>query len=306
MLAWWLLVLLAERPDPFAALHADEVEVRPLLGVTSPTGLLWHDGELLVAADLTSPKPGIYRVIREEDRPWQAKLMHYLPQQEIQGISAAEGDRLLVASSRFFNAFEADWTNQAIVVHHGRRRVLDRRPLPFENRCGSGEPECGVAALFTHEDPNRLIAATRRGMARLMELKRIDAARDYAVVRATPLWVERRLPVISDGQRVGDDLVFLLQKRRQLARMPLEILAAEKLNRIDLEVVFDYGPVAERLVPKSNRLSYGGCAEAFCFDDAGNLYLVLNNRGFPWRVAADGVEDPYPKLLIFRPSQPDR
>jgi len=93
----------------------------------------------------------------------------------------------------------------------------------------------------------------------------------------------------------------LLQKQRRLAKMPLSVLEDERLRRIELTPVFDFERVAEKLVPDSKALSHGGCAEAFCLDDEGNLYLALNNRGFSWREAADGVEDPYPKLLIFRP-----
>jgi len=302
VLSLWILIAFASEPAfRFSALNSEEVIIRPLLNISSPTGLMWHDGDLYLCADLMAPRPGIYRLIREKDKPWRAVLVQDLPQQELQGLTMDARGRIFAASSRFFSHSEEDWKNQVLILDPDRRRILDRTVLPMGNLCGSGTPECGLIGVVPTADPDRLLAVTRKALARLYVLSRPNARSAWTIARDLPLWGEKTMPTVTEVQADDTHLYFLLQQRREIARVPRAALAEERRDRLELETVFSFSRVSERLPLRNTSLTYQGCAEGFTTDDRGRLYILLNNRGFAWRDPPDGVSEPYPKLLIFEP-----
>ena len=69
--------------------------------------------------------------------------------------------------------------------------------------------------------------------------------------------------------------------------------------KFNLKTVFDFSHLKKRFRLSNIRYSNRGLAEGYDFDEAGNLLVVLNNRGYDFRKSPDNVLDDAPKLLVF-------
>lgn len=294
----WLLAWSGDQdPFDFTALDPKNFKVHELERIYSPTSVLRIKDRMFLGADLLEPKPGIYRINHEKNGPWHASLVCYLPQQEVENLLIDPEGAIHVASNRFFSAFEKDWVSQVLSIEADRYRILGREQLPaIPNTCGDGTPECGLVAAWPLS-PKRWLAVSKQRLATLYVLDFIKDS--WQAERELSITVGRKYPVVTELKVVGDRLYFLLRDRWMIAEASLSKALAPDARKLMLTPCFDLSVVKQAFALEDAALTYRGFAEGFDFDPAGNLYLVLNNRGHAFRKSPNKVLDRRPKLLIF-------
>ncbi len=293
----WMLIW-SGNPDnfDFAALDPKTFQIHELDRIYSPTSVLRIKDRMFLGADLLEPKPGIYRLNHEKGGPWHANLVCYLPQQEIENLLIDSEGAIHAASGRFFSAFEKDWASQVLSIDSDRYRILGREHLPIPNACGDGNPDCGLVAAWPLS-PKRWLAVSKKRLATLYILDYIKDS--WQEERQLSITVNRKYPVVTELKVVGDRLIFLLRDRWMIAETTLSAALSPEVRRLELTPCFDFSAFKRAFAVDDPVLSYNGIAEGFDFDGAGNLYLVLNNRGHAFRRSPNQVLDKRPKLVIF-------
>ncbi len=294
---WWALsVWSGAATERTAKLDASRFELAPL-EVFSPTTLLFNDGALLLGADLLEAQPGVYRATWRDGK-WRAVLARWLPQQELQGLQRGTAGELVVVSSRRFSAKPKDWANQTVTLEPLQLRIVDHARFNIPNRCGDDTFECGMVAALPI-DGSRWLAVTAKRPARLHLMEFGDGA--WNPIKSALVRLGRRYPVVSEVKRIGDQLAFLLKDRWVLAAVDLEkaVLAVDK-GRVDLEPLLDFSHLKKEIRIANARVQYRGLAEGFDFAPNGDLLILLNNRGYPFRKSPDQILDARAKLLVFK------
>jgi len=266
------------------------------LDVDSPTALLFQEGALFLAADLLAPRPGVYR-LRLDDGAWRATLARWLPQREIQGLSHGPDGAVLAVSSRRFSAREEDWRNEAMALDPRQLRWRDRFEINLPTACSDGDLDCGVVSLVAIGG-DRWLAVNAKYPAALSQMAMRNGVLEP--VRTLYLRLEGRPPQVTEMRRYGDQLAFLVKNRWTLAVVDLKDALAVDASKLEMRPLFDFSFLKPRLRTESARLDYGGLAEGFDFAPNGDLFIVLNNRGFAFRKSPDGALDARPKLMILK------
>lgn len=303
MLIWLVCITTASGPiwKP-NQLDVTRTEVHALNGIDSPTAALWLDNQLHLGADLLETRPGVYRISPNEKGELWASLVHFLPQQEIEGLNLGPEGRFYAASNRWFTHQREDWKPNLLEIDHNAREQLSRTPFDVDTACGDGQPRCGVISIIPL-DSKRIAVFTKRKLARVrLFIKDKDAWKERF---NAPIRSMGRYPVVSEVKRFGDRFVFLLKDQRQFAEMPIADLNDTNDKRwLDINPVFNYRILDQRLKPSKLRLITEGYAEGFTTDAGGNLYVVFNIRGYKWTKSPDNVLDTRAKLVIFKTDGP--
>jgi len=297
-----ICLIFCSGPD-LSRLDRTQFEIHELNNSFSPTALLFKGESCYLAADLLEPQPGIYLLARQKQGGFNAGLVQFLPQQAIEGLSLDSNGLFCVASNRMFSPFDHDWANQLTLVDMGTRQVVERAFIDTPNTCPDGTVDCGIVGAWPRPD-GTWIAVTKQGLPSLLLLVRERMAGDrpgFKVARRLQLKWSRKYPVITDFQIRDDQLIFLLRDRWLLATANLASLQDPTTTTLDLETAFDFSSIKPLMALVNTRLSFGGIAEGFDFDAAGNLYILCNNRGFAFRNATGEVGVIKPRLVIFAP-----
>ena len=289
----WLLVSSTgfwDRLDP------ERYQVFSLEGIDSPTSLLYLGDRFYVGADLMEPRPGIYRLLAPRDGRIRGVLTAYLPQQAVESIFQGPAGSLRVVSSRWFTPRKEDWGNQLLTLEPTRFQQVERVAVGIGNRCRDGTFGCGLTGMIPLEGETWL-GVTRAGPAELSLLVLQEGV--WQPIRTLPIKVNHKYATVSELKRRGDELLFLLQDRRMIAGISRTELLNARGTSVSLTPLFEF-PLLKRQFRISNAaLGYRGLAEGFEFDPQGNLYLLLNNRGYSFTKKPEAVPETRPLLLRF-------
>ena len=290
-------ILLFGEPTVWAALRPDVFEVHELHNISSPTTILRVGKKLFLGADYLAARPGLYRLSFVAGTGYQAGLLKILPQQAVEGLQLMEDGSILVVSGRYFSADAEDWVGQLISLDPRQYQLIGRTEMVQpDNICSDGTRNCGLADIVFLSD-KQILAFTKKGPAKVYLL--IRNGEDWIVQKSLPVFSNRKAVTISEVKRIDGRIVCLLKNRWMLAAcLPQDILA-DGSWKLELEPVFNFRPIRKRFRIEDATVYFYGLAEGFDFDTAGNLLVLLNNRGYAFRKSPDGKLGRSPKLLLF-------
>lgn len=282
--------------DPFAHLDPSRVAIVDLHNILSPTSIAWKEDRFYLTADLMEFKPGIFMLTQNEAGNFLAHPVKLLPQQALEGLTLMRNG-WLVTSQRFFSAYEEDWTNQLLVLEKSQFRMLNRQIVNVDNVCADGTVNCGIVGAVPLEN-DQLLVVTRQRLAQLHVLAWKDGA--WESLFHYPVGLENKYQDVSEVRRIGDQLYLLFPGEWAIGRLPMEKVLEVQVRKQDFASVFSFKSLRNKFSVKNARLHYDGMAEGFDFDDKGNLWVVINNRGFAYRrISSTSFTGKLPKLLIF-------
>ena len=290
-----ILLMLLLAGEPWEGLDAKRFELVSLKGCESPTSILWVDKQLYVTADYLAPRPGLYRLTRR-GRNYRAGLVAHLPMQQIDGLHPGPGGSLDLVSGRFFTGKSEDWVDQIITIDPVYYQQAGTIFTGTKNRCRLERPGCGLVGIHRLPD-GRILAMSGRGPARLHLLQ--EQGDRWQTVWTTTLRTRKGNAIVSELRVIGTKLVILVKNKWQLAAIELEQALGYNEGGLPLEPVFDFSNLEDQFRLGSQSFYFDGIAEGFDFDSEGNLLVLLNNRGYPFKQTPDNKKDDQPLILIF-------
>lgn len=285
----------------FDGLDPNRFQVHELNNIQSPTSVLrWRD-RIFLGADLMDAYPGIHRLTYSEASGHHAAVVSLQPQQDVQGLQIANKGEIYLVSSREFSADPKKWVNQVIHLDLARFNTLGREYVGLRNDCGNGSLECGLTGIHALA-PNRWLAITKRRAATLylLEKKREAWLQHKAVLMTLG---GKYVPIVEMKVRDGF-LLFLLRDAWTIAGIPLDENKLFQSTKLELRPLFDFSALKTEFRVSNARFWFKGLAEGFDFDEAGNLLVVLNNRGYMFQKSPNEILDRRPKLLVFPTRRP--
>lgn len=296
-LAFCWLFMGPQGPD-FSMYDPAIFQLRPIENITSPTGILVHEGRLYLSADHLDPRPGLYGLHHHPKAGWRAGLLQILPQQHIDSLGLDSLGNFRLVSSRLFTVHAADWVNQVILLSPNQYNLADIWKPPVPNQCSSGDYQCGLTGMVDLPDGS-LLAVTRKGPAKLHQLRKVSG--EWRSTGSWPLAVKGRYVTISDLAILDGSLVFLLKNKWMLASLDPAALETRPGKRLELKALLDFSGLKKQLRVGSPSFLYAGLAEGFAVHPDGRLLVLLNNRGYEFKKSPDQVLGDRPKLLVFPP-----
>jgi len=289
------------KPD-FQSYDPTVFQLHAIKNMTSPTGLLVNKGRLFLSADHLDPRPGLYSLHKHPKEGYRAGLLQILPQQSIQGLNMSPTGSFRLISDRLFSTHPADWVSQVVLLSANQYNLLDIWKPDIPNECNNGQRHCGLVGLVNLPDGS-MIAVTRKGPARLYRLQKVSG--EWQVLRSWPLTVKGRYVTVSDLMYHNGSLIFLVKNKWMLASLDPAVLGERPGKYLELNPVFEFAHLGKSMRVGSVSFLYAGLAEAFAFDEGGQLLVVLNNKGYTFDKSPDQVLDERPKLLVFPPVKAD-
>lgn len=295
-LLFWLMLPPTVKIPEFASLDPNQFSSNPIQGMTSPTTVTALNGKLYLGCDLLDARPGIYRVLSHQG-PVQVGLVFHLNQHALEGVSQAKG-RLYVASSRIFSPYPEDWRGQVLVLEEQERRTVLSLPVDLLSRCSGGSFECGLIGAAPLDDSWLMV--TKQNMAEIHHYTKREGA--WTKTLSLPVTVAGRYGVITEFKVVGDWLVFLMRDRWLLSAARIQDVFVPGAWRLNTERVFDLSPLRLLFKISNPGLLSDGFAEGFAFDEMGQLFVVLNNRGYLFDDTPHGKARSEPFLISYSQS----
>lgn len=245
-----------------------------LTGIVSPETLITFNNAIYLGAGLDDPRPGVYRIQTLQDA--NAMPVVYAPQFDTTAFYVA-ADQLVVVAARVFSPIQRDWTAQQAVVNleTGELGPLEKLPIPSD--CYNGKHGCGLSAVLRLADDHFLTV-------RQQQLARINtwrvASETWNRQRDFSVGLKRRSNRIVAAALIDDTFYFLLQDRWQLAKAKSIDILETYTSYIDLEIVLDFSDLQNRLKQRTRAIGIERLPTAFTWDAKGNLWVLLNPKGF--------------------------
>lgn len=256
----------------------DAARFLPIEGVTSPSALVRFQGQVLLGADLNDPRTGVYSF--ENLGALQGVERVYAPQFDLASFYA-DDTRLVAVASRFFSPLERDWSAQQAAVDFGKGELGPLEPLPLEPDCYNGKHGCGLSAVL-FLGPGHFLTIRKQQLARVNTWRALagiwDRERDFSI------GIRRRSNRIVDVKQRGDGFYFLMQDRWVLAYASSADILEAYAPYVELKVALDLSKLKDRLKQRNRGLGLDRLLRAFDWDEAGNLWLLVNSMGFPLEI----------------------
>ena len=295
-----LLMLLGAQPGkaPLEGLSPDRFSVHEIHGVEAPTGILCHEGAWYLTAGLPESRPGLFRLLRETNGRFVAKLAFPAMQLDLSALFQAPGQgNIGLISARTFSSEESDWLGTYSVLNLETMTPHHQWTLQINPQCYNGTYECGLSSVV-HLDDNRILAFRTADPARVTLLTKLNG--QWQPLQQVTLVIDRKYVKVAEARRFGDRILLLLQRRWMLVEFDIAAFNDAELARLELTKRFDFSALKKKIVSADLRTRYEGLAEGFEIDDRGNLLVVLNNNGFPYqRIPETDKTATGGRLLVF-------
>lgn len=299
-MAWLLYLFITATQPQSLAWQQEHVALVDVLGMDSPTALLFTDGRLLAGGDLAEAFAGVYVLVRKKEG-FQAQLLKYLPQMDLEDLSFEKATRNLgVISARRFSDKPHDWVGQFMAFEPRQLRVVESLSIELSPLCFDQSMRCGMVAAFPL-DETTWIAVKKKDPSTLYIFDRTDEA--WNMRTSSPLTYKRRFVTISAVRQHGAQLLFMVRNQWLIGSLPIKQLQGEIPGELRLEEVFNFAYLKQELRTKNRRLGTEGMAESFDIDSQGNLYVLLNNRSEPFLGVSGKIPKPTPKVVIYAPAK---
>jgi len=266
-------------------------------GMESPTALIFLNGQWFAGADLDEGFSGLYSLAMKPERV-ESKLVKYLPQFDIEDLAYnPETRQIRVVSSRRFSPEPKDWVGQFLELEPKQMRLAEVEILGISCLCFDESMRCGLVAAMPI-DKTRWVGVKKKDPSTLYVLENRDGR--WVQDASATLTYQRRFITVTCMRRWGSNLLFLVKDKWLVASLPLSRLDGELEGELRLEALFEFKDITKRLRPTAREWLWTGMAESFDIDDAGSLYVVLNNRNATFMNAAGIVPSTKPKIVVFR------
>jgi len=285
-----VLMLLSFHESPF---EVETAQILNLKGVVSPTGVLVQGHHIYLTADLLESRPGLFLLDRRDPEEVARRITTWTLT-DVQDLSIYQ-ESLLISASRVLKGEAADWSSEFFSYHLERHQLGARNKLPAVILCPDLRPECGISCVI-QLGADRILALRPQEPPRLIQYWKVQG--QWQQVSARSLYLRGRPPAISSMRREGEQLLFLIRNRWLLTVVDLVDTVETGTLKLPLKRFFDLSFLRDRLVVDSNIKVADGLAEGVDIDEQGDLWVVINNRGYDYQRGTP----PGPKLVHIKAS----
>lgn len=269
-----------------------------LSGIESPSCLRFCNEQIFLTADVLEAKPGLFSVTDRSAETWQVHLDMALPLWDIQGLADCPVDTALLVSAKRYTADPNQWHAEILTVAPAHKQILDRGLLDLECTCRDQRPDCGMTAAIEIDDAT-LLALKAANPAALVSYHRQGSM--YTRIGYRTITVNQVSCSVSDMRVYQDQLLVLVKDKWLVAAAPLSAAIDSSWEKLTLKPTFDFSHLKQAYRVESFELYTRGMAQSMDIDESGRLWLLLNNRGYPFKRYRHSAQASDPRILVFEP-----
>ncbi|CAM2006816.1 hypothetical protein [Acanthopleuribacter pedis] len=321
--------------DPvFAKLDPARFSIYPIRDATCATSLARMGDEWFLTVGLPDSRPGIYQLVyrgpkAEAEKPkrkrkplqvgqvrvrsrqrrarepvtppgvgFAAVPVKPLMREDLRGLQPwLDKETMALTASRLFDGDREQWSGRILLVNREYWFTQEVISLPESPVCLNKTFTCGLSHVIPLDADRILIFRDQDPSAAALLVKQDDG---WAEKQRWKLVIGNRKLTISEVRRRGDDLYLLLKRRWQIGKLSLAAMLANEGDKQQVEPAFDFSPLKREIASDNLHFRYTGLAEGFDWDQAGNLFVLLNTQGFPfYKIPQSNKEQGENRLLVF-------